>query len=70
MPGQCVALTVELVVDPTVTARDALPVHPLALVTVTVYVPAVVGLIVCVAAPVLQEYEVKPEVADKLAAAP
>ena len=37
-----------------VTACEAVPVHPLLLVAVTVYVPAVVGLMVCVVAPVLQ----------------
>lgn len=38
-----------------VTACEALPVHPLVLVTVTVYVPAVVGLMVCVVAPVFHK---------------
>ena len=38
----------------TVVVADALPVQPLALVTVTVKVPAVLALIVCVVAPVDQ----------------
>ena len=38
-----------------VNACEVLPVHPLELVTVTVYVPAVVGLMVCVVAPVFHK---------------
>lgn len=38
-----------------VTTWDADPVHPLLLVTVTVYVPAEVGLMVWLVAPVLHE---------------
>ncbi len=56
--------------DVMVTACDVVPVHPLLLVTVTVYVPAEVGLMVCVIAPVLHKYEVKPEVAVSVAADP
>ena len=47
----------------TVTACCATPVHPLLLVTVTVYVPDAVGPIEDVVAPLLQRYELKPGVA-------
>ena len=53
-----------------VTSCEVVPVQPLALVTVTVYVPAVVGLILAVAAPLLQAYELKPAVALSVALAP
>lgn len=53
-----------------VTACDAVPVHPLPLVTVTVYVPAMVGLMVWVVAPSLHKYELKPEDAVSVAADP
>lgn len=43
-----------------VTACEVVPVHPLAFVTVSVYVPAVVGLMDCVLAPLLQAYVVTP----------
>jgi hypothetical protein len=42
------------------TACEAEPVHPFAVVTVTVYVPAVEGLMEDVAAPLLHEYELIP----------
>ena len=52
-----------------VTEEEVLPVQPIALVTVTVYIPAVFTLIACVVAPLLQAY-VEPLDAVKVADAP
>ena len=53
-----------------VTDCDVEPVQPFALVTVTVYVPATLGVIDDVVAPLLHEYEVMPDGAFNVADAP
>ena len=54
----------------TITVDAVLPAHPLALVTVTVYVPAVEVVMEDVVAPVFHKYELNPAVALRVVDVP
>jgi hypothetical protein len=54
----------------TITVDVVLPVHPLALLTVTVYVPAVEVAMEDVVAPVFHKYELNPAVAVRVVDVP